>query len=782
MMPQVIQMNEFNEAIAIAVVRKDVNSHRFERFSCDLLSASYEGGAPVLPTSASYDMARDGRGRGPTGTAFCCCSLTDRVDAKAIADVRRLVANAHKIDRLYFCSSQSLSEKQVNALEAAIRKETAPDTSVMALGALQLGSLARHHSDLLYHHYKGETADVVDLLRSDEVAADPADAALRLALSIGGHEDSEQIRSATYCVALRGILSDGKSRTLGDCTRDVSHHFRLASGISTVAVKYYLDELASDGAVLLEGGRYTLTAKGSSAYAEDRTNAAASLLDGRRLVKEHITAELGTALADDQFDRLWKLLQDKLALLFYERGLSVLQAVQSLLGGTQETAAVSGDFEALAAEIAEVAATVSSDAVQRDELRTAVVDLLRHPQGETLQWLLRVCCAYVCMCTLGVEAHSGGALARLISKISLVLDTDVVLALLNEGEAYHESAVAVVRRWRALGGEVLLAAPVLSEVAYHAWIAGRDFEQVQNWLPGTESDRDRLIENSFVRGFGALMAQKKATLRHWSTYIGQFRGASEYDASRLVETLKADHGVDLLPSRGDEEADLQERVGRRLRKIVETKRSGRALKIARDKAARDADLYSAMVTHRRNARSKDPESACLLVSSARRLSRIEAQFAAPGEPHFVVPLAGVVHMLTLVPNARLSLGSMRAILFDRPGHRFADDLERVVLRVVRDSSAVDVPWARRTTLTRELRNRIVASARSKGQRVRDAEDRAAVQRTALQPSEVAETGKLLKDALDALAIDSRLQIENASLTRELERLRTELEQSRRAKK
>jgi len=768
-------MIEFSEAVATAVIQRDASVQRFERFCCDLVSAGLEGDTPVLPTSASWDMGRDGRGRGPSGTIFCCCSLSDDVDPKAEADASRLASNTSRIDRLYFCSSQALSEKQCDALEARLLKHVPSSTAVTILGSLQLSSVVRGHTDVLERHYQAEVADIIALLQSDQSDSDPADVGLRLALATVGHDDSEQIRAALYTSALRQALSDGASRTVGDCCRDVTQHFRLASSLPPDPVKNYLKLLEDKGEVDSADGRYHLTAVGVEALRQQEAVAAGALLDGRRLVRDHVERELGSTLSGDQFERLWKLLQEKLTHLFYERGLQVVQSLTVLLGEEVAGEASAADLDQLARDVADTASGATGDPAQRAEIRTAVLDLLTHPQGDALKWLLRLCVAYVSICTLGIESRSGGALARLVSRVSLILDTDVVLALLNEGEAYHESARAVVKRWRALGGELLLANPVLREVAYHAWIAVSDYEQIEGWLPGSESDRDRLIENSFVRGFATLLAARQARKRQWATYIGQYRGLTEYEGARVAETLKADYGIALLPPRAGQDASLEKEVGKCLRQLAEGSPSGRRLKIARDKASRDAELYAAMVSHRRAARDRDPGSGCLLVTSARRLSEVEGKFTQPGDPHVVIPLAGVIQLLALVPNARLSLGSMRAILFDHPRARFTDELERVVLRVIRDSREFDLPWARRTTLMRELRNRIVTDARRRGEHTRYERDRVRAAQRATQPKKFRDTAQLLRESLDALAIDSRLEVENTVLRRELERVRGELE-------
>src|SRR6266508_909223 len=110
-------MAHLNEAIAQSVIEQDQNSFRFERFCNALISDAYEGGNPILPTSSSWDLGRDGRAHGAHGSLFSCCSLRDDVDKKARDDIARLVQYSGPIERIYFCTSQRLSEKGVETIK-----------------------------------------------------------------------------------------------------------------------------------------------------------------------------------------------------------------------------------------------------------------------------------------------------------------------------------------------------------------------------------------------------------------------------------------------------------------------------------------------------------------------------------------------------------------------------------------------------------------------------------------------------------------------------------------
>jgi len=78
----------FTEAMARTILENELSSHRFERFCVALFSEV--DGVEYVPTSASWDLGRDGRSvsaRDDPALAVICCSLRDDVDEKARRDV-----------------------------------------------------------------------------------------------------------------------------------------------------------------------------------------------------------------------------------------------------------------------------------------------------------------------------------------------------------------------------------------------------------------------------------------------------------------------------------------------------------------------------------------------------------------------------------------------------------------------------------------------------------------------------------------------------------------------
>jgi hypothetical protein len=317
---------------------------------------------------------------------------------------------------------------------------------------------------------------------------------------------------------------------------------------------------------------------------------------------------------------------------------------------------------------------------------------------------------------------------------------------------------------------------VLEEVAYHASIAQYDFDQVSHLLPGTPEDRLRIIENVFVRSFAEHMARGGTTSRQWGRFIQQYRGNTPYDWRPIASHLRAEHSVGTLPPRSAEYEPLELEVRNFMIRSAEDR--GYTGKTVRDKASRDARLYAQMVNYLQSVRATDPGATCLLVSSAHRLAEAEEAFQESGEQQIVVPISTVLHLLSMLPQVTLGLSAMKAFLFEerRPG--FSSDLERTLLRLVRSSDQVSMPWAKRGALMREVRDRLIDDARQQGRKLAADASTLPLERVALLEENKPRTVQLLAEALDKVVVSTRVEDENARLRKENEALRGQLERAR----
>ena len=201
-------------------------------------------------------------------------------------------------------------------------------------------------------------------------------------------------------------------------------------------------------------------------------------------------------------------------------------------------------------------------------------------------------------------------------------------------------------------------------------------------------------------------------------------------------------------------------------------------KSVKDKASRDARLYSQMVQYLHTIRAADSGATCLLVSSARRLMEAEDAFQESGEQQIVVPISTVLYLLSLLPQVSLGLSAMKAFLFEdrRPG--FSSDLERTILRLVKTSGEVSMPWAKRGALMREVRDRLIGDAKQQGRNLPADASTASLERAALTNENRPRTIQILAESLDKIAVRTKMEDENTRLRRENETLRRQLEQSR----
>jgi hypothetical protein len=194
----------------------------------------------------------------------------------------------------------------------------------------------------------------------------------------------------------------------------------------------------------------------------------------------------------------------------------------------------------------------------------------------------------------------------------------------------------------------------------------------------------------------------------------------------------------------------------------------------KDKARRDAQLYAALVSYLKSLQHSDPGATCLLVSSARRLAAAESTFKRTAEPELIVSISTVLQLLSLAPNVSLGLSAMKAFLFDERPNVYSSDFERTLLRMVRSSDQISMPWAKRGNLMRSVRGKMLSDARKSGLKTTNAELEKVAFASANRPSTI----EALRDALDAIAVDTKTARENLDLRKEVADLKAALAASK----
>ncbi len=711
--------------------------------------------------------------------------MRDDPDQKALEDVDRITSTTKGIRRLYFCSSQDLSEHQISKIETALGREVASAFPIVCLGASQLIEAAQQNELLILDQcYGAEIRNITSTIQADDQS--DSEKGLRLALLSASADDSRSIREEVYETSLLDMLRDGEARTVVRCCIDLSNSLRLHRPLAPESLSQHISILSEKSLVSSDAIGIRITSAGLAHLARLETEGAARLIDGREVIRQAIQSSIGTKLLDDHFARIWAAIEELLARYFMARGdalvveisnLLELDSPQGMLPLTQPKPSLS-----FLEELAEKIAETTTNLQQAEELKLAVLDLFIDRTGPATEWLVRIAASFMAACALGLESSCSSAIKKLFSRTALVLDTDVVLSLVGEGEPEHEAVVTIVKRWTKIGGKVLLPVPVMEEVAYHAHIAQADFDGVAHRLPGTPEERIHLIENAFVRSFAELLANKKANHRHWSKFIKQYRGSSDRDWAAAFETIAGDYTVGQLPPRSVAEADLARQIQQYLVKNLDQHHRGDALRNAKDKALRDAEVYAALVHYRKNVSQVDTGAGCLLVSSAKRLAKAESHFHLVGEQQLVISVSGILYILSMLPDVSFGLSSMKAFLFDERRRGFSSELEKALIRLVRASNDISMPWARRGGLMRSVRQGILRDADQAGLR-RTLSDKE-IEHEALLPANAPRTATILREALKEAVIDTKLELEASSLRARVKELERELadEKSRRNRK
>ena len=88
----------------------------------------------------------------------------------------------------------------------------------------------------------------------------------------------------------------------------------------------------------------------------------------------------------------------------------------------------------------------------RETVAQAISDLLTERTGPAFDWFTKVAERFVILCSLGLEATSGDELRQVIKSHQIVLDSDIILSYLCDGESDHRKARELLSRWLQLAG------------------------------------------------------------------------------------------------------------------------------------------------------------------------------------------------------------------------------------------------------------------------------------------------------------------------------------------
>ena len=759
-------------ALVRAALDSDDSPSRFERFCLDIYAATE--GVTLVPTSRSWDRGRDGRsiavGQGAPLEAVLCASLSQDIDEKVAADLTRLAATT-TARALVYCCPRHLTEHALDKLEARIRKLLPSAESVRMLSQDQLVALAISHEDVTRKAYGAELLNLESALLAPPAGAKPEAIGLRLALMAQTGDDARALRSS---ISRRLVLEslDGRGpATAGAIAAVVSQLLHLPRALSADYIASLLSNLKDEGLVSLSlDNKWTLSEAGADFLGEVSQDASIRLLEGRAAVKAAITRLSGHSLSADQYDRVWNTMQDGLADLFYAHGASIVEMVAAVLSGEAR------DIPRVAREhlerLGDRVAALFSDPVQGQEVRQATIDMFGGHDSEAGEWLTETCCVFVMMCSLGFESLSAAEVSETLRHLRLIADSDIVLSLLCPGESNHEEIRALLPAWRALGGKVSVAVPVLEEVAYHAWISDSEFRAISELFGSRDATEiSHLVQNAFVRAFVKVAGEKRGP-REWMLFVREYRGASERDYGRISTILAEEYGFGVLPPADEAFAEFSQRVqdflASRIAVEMHCEPDDLDYRVL-DKCRRDGALLAAIRAARERARESGSREVCLVLSSASGLKDADRTFRRDlGEPEAVFSSAALACLVTLTPGVKMGLGSLRAVLFDMGLRSRLGPLTRYAYRLIEASGEYSLPWSRRVTLQRQLQDRLLADARAEGLPVRELRERV------LRSARPEHSAHLLRETLENMAVKPKSTDELMQLREEVARLREQL--------
>jgi len=694
------------------ILEDERSSGRFEDFCCELLTHSE--GIDYMGTSCSHDLGRDGRTPplGPKGRCgYVACSTTARLEDKLEADLARMLQYAQP-ETIYFVTNRFVSEPALLQIEETMRKLAPNVNRVAVIGGHQLLGLIQRHPSAFERRYAGELLEHAQFLsRTSQDNRGEDVLGMQVALATQFDENALRLRGQLLRRLVLRALGSGASIPLGVIAKAVSDALRLPQLIHPAYFHDTTQLLCDDGLVEEGGGVFWITDAGRNSLAADQAAASSGLVRGQEAIRAALERLLGERIDNASFDGLWRLLVDEFANLFFAQGLKVVQGI-STLTRDPATPAPRRTFTEMLEAMRRRIIQLRVGGGRSEAFAQAVVDLFGEQGSSAASWLTEVGVKYVSLCSLGLEPAAQQEVCGRLKEIDIIVDTDVVLSYLSEGERPHKAIRETLDRWRQIGGAAFVVGPVLEETAYHAWISEFEYSQVwREFRSLSPEEMPRYVKNAFVRAF-FFAAKGEFEPRQWNRFISEYR-AHNPDDTHLMHELLEDHGFQVTENLGEDSSfcsDVRQAIYH-IRKIDE---QGVVAKQVADKVARDARI----VAHLKVCREGSPSRyhTTVIISSSPTLQRAASQFSdVLGEPNPVWPIGSLAYLVSLVPGVGLTLNTLRNCLFAEGEFDSGDDLTQFAMRVIRKSKQYSLGYSQRPTLRRALHQQIRKAAQERGQ-------------------------------------------------------------------
>lgn len=763
-----------------AVLDADDNHSRFELFCIDICSVVE--GIDIVPTSKTWDLGRDGRSAlsGLRGIrTILCATLRADIERKVEEDISRL-ADTSITNSIIYCSSQSLTEAKCDDIEDKILQLYPGLQSIEVHGQVQLIKFIERHEDIFRKHYSAEITNVEEaLLLKPAVSPDIKELGLRLALCTQVGDDASELRKELIRCLVLYALNKQEPQTSGQLASSITSDLHLPRALSSEYIQNIVNPLVVDGLIHLDGYNAHITESGTEYIVSVPKEAGIKLLEGRVAVRDAIKTLSGHTIDDTQYDKLWSIFQEGITELFYSHGISIVRIVRSVIADDSYTLnkeTLVFPIENLADRIAEIFSLESL----AQEIRQSIIDMFFEKRSKAFNWLTQMCSVYVMICSLGLEELSSQQIMSVLSTYHVVPDSDILISLLCERESNHQDVDIIIKGWSAIGGRLFVAVPVLEEVAFHAWRADNEYCQYGPKLKDiSDYDIEHVIDNAFLRTFRRI-AKDNTAPKYWNSYISNFRGNSETDYSHVLDILKDEYNVNVLPELLAENYDLSKRLADY---IISSVAETSALEVAdidpgtRGKAIRDGKLIASVYQERQVRKQEEGLTTSCIVSSAFLLKEADMVFRRTlGPPEMVLSAAAISFLLTLTPQVSMTISTLRSVLFDTALATKFTSAQSYAYRLIAASGQWDIPYSRRATLQRELQRVLYNEATLRGEPISKIRER-------VMSNENPEySAQVVVSALDNLAIASVDKEEFIRTKSQLAKVKEDLESLRRERK
>jgi len=524
---------------------------------------------------------------------------------------------------------------------------------------------------------------------------------MRIALTTQFSEDARQIRDDLQKNLILSALSSG-GKTLEKICLHVTASLHLPYSFQTSCLYHSLQRLREIGLIDEKHGVYNITVEGKKELKKRTEDGAEILINGQQLFREILQELTGEPINQENFTRVWAIVQDEIANMFLTNGIYIFQSIQSIITNSS-VVAEEHDLHSSIQQLAKRVADLNLWGNRKEEIYQAITDIFHEVGSKAFKWLTQIGTIYVSLCSLGLESTAQQQIEDRLSMLDLLLDTDIVLSFLSPGEMKHTAINEVVRSWQRINGHIYVTPCVLEESAYHAWISEAEYNDIWKDLQKyDDQSAQRLINNAFIRGF-RVECEGKYDPKHWGYYIQQFRGQTPYDYIKIEALLKDAYifktsAEYLDPTLADHVKDNL------IKLIVNSGVSEKEINSEeRDKFRRDGLLISVLLQHR----TRETNRSALVVSSSTKLSEACKDLKnklGPLDP--VAPIGAVAYLLTMIPGVNMNMGTLRGLFFDTGYSWRVKGIERVALRMIQASEEYLIPYARRPTLRRRMDEKI----------------------------------------------------------------------------